>query len=114
MTEENSWIQQLLNSKVCKKKTKTNRDNDDDDHGDNKYVAALSRFGNDRNDDKHKTAGRSRWEGFAVAGDPRLVEQLGGLQAAGDQDHQTDDTDDGDVDHDYQTNDDDDGVGDSV
>ena len=53
--------------------------------------------------------GRSRSEGVASSNDPRLVEQLGGLQAAGDGGGGDGDEDiDGDGDN-YEDNDDDDG-----
>ena len=44
--------------------------------------------------------GRSRSEGVASSDDPRLVEQLGGLQAAGDGDND-EEYDDNDEDYDY-------------
>ena len=48
--------------------------------------------------------GRSKWEGVASTDNPGLVEQLGGLQAAGDH---TDDDGDGDGDIDGDNADDD-------
>ena len=49
--------------------------------------------------------GGGRWEGSSFAGNPGLVEQLGGLQAAGDGGEDNDeDNDDGDGDN-YEDND---------
>ena len=89
-----------------------NDDNVNDDHGDDEYAAALSRFGKDRNDDKQESqvdqggkdlllpATRGLWsslEDFKLQVN-KIIRLMTLMSDDVDHDHHTDDDDDGDWD----------------